>query len=84
MNALFDAINDCAEPVAILILATSIDGDVTVTESDTESARASDEVSVLVNESVFTSVAMSYRLSVDLLSRQKEFNICNVFSELGQ
>lgn len=44
----------------MLVLATSIDGEVTVTVSVTDNDRASEAVSVLVSDSVFINEAISY------------------------
>ena len=49
-KALFESINACAEPVAILFLAISTVGAVTVKLVVTEKLRVSDEVSELEND----------------------------------
>ena len=55
-KALFESINACAEPVAILFLAISTVGAVTVKLVVTEKLRVSDEVSELENDKVGVSV----------------------------
>ena len=59
-KALFDAINACAEPVAILVLAISTVVAVTVKPVVTEKRRVSDEVSELENDKVGVSVAILF------------------------